>query len=108
MSFYRTLCLAAALVLPQLAPAASSVSPSALGHIEALVNYCIRVDAKGAEQYKQLGKVLVQDVSAKELADARRSKEYKASHETTTSQLKQVSADKALESCRAALPQAEK
>ena len=103
MKICCTLCFAALLALPQLTLAASSMPAAALGQIEATVNFCVQADSKGADQYKELGKAMVRDMTPKELADARNSSEYKDSYDAITAELKKIPADKVVEGCRAAL-----
>jgi hypothetical protein len=103
MKFHFIICLAAVITLPQLAPAAPSVPPNALGHVEGIVNFCVRVDPKSADKYKEIGKRVVDGMSQKELAEARSSTEYKESYEAITGELTKLPAEKAVEGCRAGL-----
>jgi hypothetical protein len=108
MKLYRTLGLAAMFAFPQLTPAASSVPPGALGQVEATVSFCARIDSKSADQYKELGKIIVAGMTDKELAEARDSKEYKEASDLTKGQLEKIPEEKAVETCRAALNNAGK
>ncbi len=103
MKFYRTLCLAAAIAVPQIMPATESVPPRALGQVEATVNFCAQADSQRADQYQQWGKTITQGMTEKELADARQSGEYKDSYNTITDQLNNIPKEKAPENCHAAL-----
>ena len=104
MTFYRTFCFAALLAIPQLMPA-ESIPPAALGQVEATVNFCAQADAKAADRYKEIGKSLVAGMSEKELAEARRSSEYKETYEAITTELQKMPADQAIESCRVSMPE---
>src|ERR1700674_1275429 len=104
MSFFRTLCIAALIsAAPQLTPAAPAVAPKTIGHIEAVVNFCSRIDSESADKYKELGKQVVRDMSEKELADARNTDEYKESYEAIITELEKAPADKATKGCRSML-----
>jgi hypothetical protein len=103
MKIHHALCAAAIIALPNVALAADPVPANALGMIEATVNYCAAADAKSADQYKEFGKAVVREMTEKQLADARKSAEYKESYENITTELKKIPAEKAVESCHAAL-----
>jgi len=108
MKLFGTLSLAALIALPLLALAAPPVPPKALGSVEATVNFCVRVDSKSADKYKEWGKSLVRDMSEKELADARDSSDYKETYDAITVELDKVPTEKAVEACRASLKESNK
>ena len=103
MKLYYVLGLATFVVLSQFTLAAPAIPANALGQVEATINFCVRADAKSVDKYKEWGKAIVAGMSEKELAEARESAEYKENYSTITSQLEKAPADKAVESCRAAL-----
>jgi hypothetical protein len=101
--FYRTVGLVAVLTLPNLMLAAPPVPPKALGQVEARVDFCARVDSKNADQYKELGKMVVAGMSEKELKEVRESNDYKTAYDETKGQSEKIPQDKAVEGCRAGL-----
>ena len=103
MRLYSILGLAAFFVLSQFTLAAPSIPPKALGQVEATINFCAQADSKLADKYKEWGKAIVADMSEKELKEARDSSDYKETYSAITGQLEKVPAEKAVESCRAAL-----
>jgi hypothetical protein len=103
-----TLIVLTTLTLPQTVCAESSIPPKALAQIEARVDFCVRVDAASADQYKALGKAIVADMSEKELKEARESSDYKPAYDGLTGQLEKIPHDKAVEGCRAGLSDATK
>jgi len=103
MKLYYVLGLATFAVLSQFTLAAPAIPSSALGQVEATINFCVRADAKSADRYKEWGKAIVAGMSEKELAEARESAEYKENYSAITSQLDKLPTDKAVESCRAAV-----
>src|SRR4029077_10684009 len=74
-----------------------------LGQVEARVDFCARVDSKNADQYKELGKMVVAGMSEKELKEVRESNDYKTAYDETKGQSEKIPQDKAVEGCRAGL-----
>jgi len=104
MRIFRDICLAVAfMAVPRLTPAAPTVPPATLGHLEATVNFCASADSKWGSKYKEIGKNLVRGMSEKELADARNSSEYKDSYAGVKTEIEKIPADKRIETCRDAL-----
>ena len=98
----------AALIIPVCAVSAPPVPPKALGNVEAIVNFCVRVDQESADKYKSLQKAVTHDMTEKELAEARDSADYKEAYDAVTGELEKIPAEKAPKSCRAALEQSSK
>lgn len=103
MRVYYTICLAAVMAAPQLKPAETAKSPRELGHVEAAVDFCSRVDSESADKYKEWGKRMVRDMSEKALADARKSSEYKETYDEFKSGFETIPAEMVAEGCRAGL-----
>jgi len=99
MKIYRTLCLVAAIGLPQLALAELPFPVKALGQIEGTLDFCSQLNPKAAAKYKERGKALVGNVSEKDLAQARNSGEYKDSYNWIDGELRKVSKDDAVKAC---------
>jgi hypothetical protein len=108
MKLYPVLGLAAILSIPQLALAAPPVPPKALGSVEATIDFCSRVDSKSADKYKEWGKLLVRDMTEKELAEARGSSEYKETYDALSAELEKLPKEKAVDGCRASLKESTK
>jgi hypothetical protein len=100
--------LAAIVSIPQLVLAAPPVPPKALGSVEAKIDFCSRIDSKSADKYKEWGKLLVRDMSEKELAEARGSSEYKETYDALSADLEKVPKEKAVDACRASLKESTK
>ena len=97
---YAMLSVVALMALPLLTLAAEPVPPKTLGALEATLNFCSRVDTKSLDKYKEWGKMLVHDMSEKQVTEARGSGEYKETYDATTTELEKVPAKKAVEACR--------
>jgi hypothetical protein len=108
MKLYLVLGLVAILSIPQLVLAAPPVPPKALGSVEATIDFCSRVDSKSADKYKEWGKLLVRDMSEKELAEARGSSEYKETYDALSAELEKLPKEKAVDACRASLKESTK
>ena len=109
MKIYSVLGLAAIVsVVPQRALAAPPVPPKALASVEATIDFCSRADSKSADKYKGWGKLVVRDMSEKELAEARGSSEYKEVYDTLSAELEKVPTKKAVDTCRASLQESAK
>jgi hypothetical protein len=108
MKLYLVLGLVAILSIPQLVLAAPPVPPKALGSVEATIDFCSRVDSKSADKYKEWGKLLVRDMSEKELAETRGSSEYKETYDALSAELEKLPKEKAVDACRASLKESTK
>lgn len=91
-------CLAAALAAPA---AAAEPVPSglALGTVEALLQYCARVDPASAARYQQLGQLLAQGADEESLAAVRQSEDYRQSYDATTEQVREVGDEATRQTC---------
>lgn len=103
MKFGRAIAIGLFFASPAFILGASSIPPAALGQVEARISFCVKVDSSYAEAYKELGKRLVANMTEKELKEARESSDYKQNYDSTTSELEKVPADKAVQTCRAAV-----
>lgn len=65
-----------------------------------MLNFCGHADSKSTERYKKWAKLLVREMSEKELDDARSSSQYEETYEAVTSELEKIPADDAVEGCR--------
>src|SRR5882762_3160513 len=79
MKKHRVLCLCAAIMFPQLVLANLPFANDSFGKLEGTLSFCSKLNPPGAAKYRELGKILVQGVPEKELAEARQTAEYKDS-----------------------------
>jgi hypothetical protein len=87
MKMGRMVCLVAALALPALpvrALAAETPNARLLGLAESLLHYCERADAKDAGRYQEQVARLVKGASDRELAELRKSAEYRVAYDAET------------------------
>lgn len=79
----RACLVGACLVVPAVAGAdAPQPSPHALGVAEGVVNYCGSVDPASAEQVRQVIKQLMQGASEEQLAEVRKSDDYRKAYDS--------------------------
>src|SRR6266436_9728925 len=102
MKIHPILCLSAAIALPQLALTKLPPKP-ALGQVEGTLDFCTQVDQRSATKYQEYKKILIQGVPEKEVAEARKSTEYKAAYDTIGEALGKVPKDQAVKACTALL-----
>jgi hypothetical protein len=103
MRMQRILCLATAIMLPELALAKMPFTNDLFGKVESTLDFCARVDPPAATKYREKKKVLVKGVPEKELAEARRTEEYKTSYGWISDELVKVPKNDAAKACTAAL-----
>jgi hypothetical protein len=78
-----TLLACAWLAVPLLAHADTpSVNPQALGIVESIANYCGRLDPARAVKLQEQVKQLAQGVSEQQLAEVRKSSEYREGYDS--------------------------
>jgi hypothetical protein len=98
MKIHRILCLSALIALPQLALAELPPN-SALGQVEGTIDFCAQVDPQSAAKYEERKKLLVQGQPEKEVAEARKTTEYKEAHDAIREALGKVPKDQAVKGC---------
>jgi hypothetical protein len=76
MKVSRTLLLCAAIALPGLASANSEISPQAVGIVQAVLDFCAKVDPKDAASFQAQGRKLTGGLSEHDLASLRGTPEY--------------------------------
>jgi len=103
MKLHRILCLGAALVIPQLALAKLPLPNDALGKIEGTLDFCAQSDPQSASTYQQAKKAVVGDASEQEVAEARKTQEYKDGYQEISDQLAKVPKEKVVQACSAYL-----
>src|ERR1700740_1091995 len=102
MKTYVILCLSAAIAFPAFALAKLPPNP-AFGQLEATIDYCAQADASSAPRYHELKKRVTEDAPEKEVAEARKSKEYKESYDAMSEALANVPKEQVTKACRSLL-----
>ena len=102
MRIYRILCLSMAITLPQLALAKLPPN-SALGQVEGTLDFCAQADPQSAAKYAEFKKALVQGEPEKEVAEARKSTEYKEAYDAIGEALGKVPKEQAVKTCTSLL-----
>ena len=101
MKTRRMLSLSAALLIPQLAGAKLPLPNDSLGKIEGILDFCAKADQQAASQYQERKNLIADGASEKEVADARKTQEYKDAYQAIGDQLSKVPKDNAAQSCSA-------
>ena len=101
MKIYQTLCLGAVIAFTQttLAQAQAPVASDVLGLSEGTLDFCSKANPKAAPQYLVLGKDLISNASAADLATARNSQAYKDSYSLIETTLKKLPKEHAAKVC---------
>src|SRR5271169_1615100 len=103
MKLPRILCLGAALVIPQLVLAKLPAPNDSFGKMEGILDFCAQADSQAASKYQERKKVIAGDATEKEVAEARKTKEYKDGYQEISDQLAKVPKEKAVQACTAYL-----
>jgi hypothetical protein len=103
MKLEKALCLAVALLIPELALAKLPFSNELFGKVEGTLDFCAQIDPHKAEKYQEKKKLIVKDLPDNEVAEARASEEYKAAYQSTTEEAAKAPREEAAKSCSAAL-----
>ena len=102
MRIRRVLCLCMAFVVPQLALADLPVNKQALGQVEGILKFCAQASPQLAKSYEEQAALLIGKASAQELAEARKSSEYKQAYESIRDQLSKLDKEDATQACSSA------
>jgi hypothetical protein len=73
------------------------------GRIEGTLDFCAQADPQGASTYQQAKKVVVGDATEKEVAEARKTQEYKDGYQAISDELAKMPKEKAVKACTASL-----
>jgi hypothetical protein len=103
MRMKRILCLAAAIIIPELALAKMPFTNDQFGKLEGTLDFCARVDPPAAPKYREKKKALVNGVPEKQVAGARETEEYRTSYGWAGDELVKVPKNDAVTACIAAL-----
>ena len=99
------LCMSVVIALAPPAWADTPPAPSGdvLGTLEAVLNYCSKIDAGSAAGYQQRLKLVVQGADEKAVKEVRESDEYRDAYQRTADLLADVNADEARQTCSQSL-----
>jgi len=103
MKNVRIVCLSAALMLAPMALAKLDIPKDAFGRIEGSLDFCAQADPERAAKYQEQKKLLVQNATDEEVAEARASKEYKDAYDAATEEMGKQPKDKVKKTCASAL-----
>ncbi len=103
MRIHRVFTLGIALFVSQLALARLPFSSEALGKVEGTLDFCAQADPPAAAKYQERKKALVKDVPEKEVAEARKTQEYRDAYDWITTELGKVPKDQAVQACAVGL-----
>lgn len=96
--------VASLLLVSQAARADLPLSGAALGQLEAVLEYCGRVDPASAERYQQFAKVLTAGAKDEEISKARKSPEYLDAHDSQRKELDKLPTEELAKTCAEGLP----
>lgn len=103
MRIDRIVVLTAAILLSHFALAKLPITNDVFGKSEGTLDFCAQVNPQEAAKYQERKKSLVRGVPEKEVADARKTQEYKTAYEWITGELAKAPKDQALAACNAVL-----
>jgi len=101
MRVYRLLCFGTVLVVSQFALAKLPFTNEELGAVEGTLDFCSHADAKSTSKYQDRKQSLVRAVPEKELAEARKSKEYSHGYDSMRKKFETLPTEEAMGACRA-------
>ncbi len=104
---FAGICMLAALgSVSQAARADLPVSRAVLGQLEAVFEHCGRVTPASAERYKEIAKALTGNAKDKDLAEARKSAEYRDAHDAASEQIGNLPKEESDKACAEGLQSA--
>lgn len=95
----RVLNLVAIVALSQLALADSAVTGESLGKLQSTLDFCAQRNPQTALKYREQAKELLQGAAEKEVAEARRTEEYKEAYKANRAALAEVPKENVAEAC---------
>lgn len=94
---------ATAILLSGVAIAKMRLSSDEFGRAEAMYDFCVHADSKSASKYQERKGALVRGAQEKDIADARKTQEYRTSYSNMSASLGELSDDQARQTCTAVL-----
>ena len=101
MKIYQTLCLGAVIAITQstFAQTQAPIANDVLGMSEGTLDFCSKANPKAVPQYVVLGKNLVANAPAADVATARNSQTYKDSYNLIETTLRKLPKEHAAKVC---------
>jgi hypothetical protein len=99
MKIYRYLCLSGTLFISQLTLAKLPMPEQSLGQIEGVLNFCAQADPQAASKYQEVKKVLAGDATVQEVAEARKTQEYKDAYQEISDRSAKLPKENAVKAC---------
>ncbi len=91
------------IAIPQLAMANLPFANDEFGKVETTLSFCAKLKPESADKYQEIGKRYVGAAPEKELAEARKTPEYKEAFESNGALLADMPKERVIEACNAFL-----
>lgn len=101
MKFFRILGIGVAATLPQFAFATSTISGPALGTVDAIYDFCVRVDPEHAANFRAQEASLVNGIATGTVSSVEGSSDYKLAYESFTALLAKIPTHDVAKTCAA-------
>lgn len=101
MKIHRSVVLTSAVLVSQIALAKLPMANDVFGKSEGTLDFCAQAKPQDAPKYQERKKSLVRGVPDKEVADARKSQEYKTAYDWITDELGKLPKDQTIAACDA-------
>jgi hypothetical protein len=95
----RILFVFAAITIPQLTIAKLPFANDEFGKVKRTLSVCSKVKSESAAKYQEIAKRYVGNATVKELAEARKTPEYKAAYESSGELLTNMPKEQVNEAC---------
>lgn len=103
MRIHRGVVVISAILVSQIALAKLPMANDVFGKSEGTLDFCARARPQDASKYQERKKSLVRGAPDKEVADARKSQEYKTAYDWITDELGKLPKDQTTAACDAVL-----
>jgi hypothetical protein len=103
MKINGVLLVCAAISMPQLAMAKLPFANAEFGKVERALSFCSELTPASAAKFQEIAKRYVGDAPENELAEARKTPEYREAYESNVSLLADMSKESVIEACNAFL-----
>ena len=103
MKINRILLVCAAITIPQLTMAKLPFTNDEFAKVERTLSFCSNLKPESAAKYQEIAKRYVGNAPAKELAEARKTPEYKEAYESSGALLANLPKEQVNEACSAFL-----
>ncbi|KAA6464598.1 hypothetical protein DYQ86_01125 [Acidobacteria bacterium AB60] len=102
---YRSLLFVGALLVPQLGGAQLQIPTQAFGKMESVLDFCAKNAPQNTAKFDELKKKLAAALPEDQIADLRKTEEYKDAYDQEKTELAKMSKEKAAKTCSASLEQ---